>query len=50
MLIGILACLVLVCVMGVLLIPYNAARITAWVLEKILNGISWVIANIEAVL
>lgn len=39
--------LFLACIIGALLIPYNIARIIAWILEKAIDLIAFVINSIE---
>ncbi|MFM0263280.1 hypothetical protein [Paraburkholderia sediminicola] len=40
-------CLMLTFIMGVLLIPYNSARVIAWIFEKLLDALAFIIASIE---
>lgn len=34
-------------VLGALLIPYNIARIVTWILEKMVEGVAFVLAVVE---
>lgn len=40
-------CLMLTCALGIVLIPYNVARATHWILEKVCEGLAGLIGWLE---
>lgn len=40
-------CLILTCILGALLIPYNVSRVLHWATENACEGLAWVIGWLE---
>lgn len=47
LIVALMGTLLLLCIMGALLIPYNIARFIAWVFEKMIDGIAFIVSSIE---